>query len=104
MAIETLLDALGTDAERDAQHVTDAARAEAARICAEAEARVAQQCTAALALREAELRAFSDARRAAALRDARAKRLRARNEFLDRVFTSVMARLPGTLDEPTHAD
>jgi vacuolar-type H+-ATPase subunit E/Vma4 len=104
MAIETLLDALGTEAERDAQHVTDAARAEAARIRAEAEARLAQQCNAALALREAELRASSDARRAAALRDARAGRLRARDEFLDRVFTTVTARLPGTLDDPTHAD
>ena len=104
MAIETLLEALGTEAERDAQHVTDAARAEAARIRAEAEARVAEQCNAALAAHEAELRASSDARRAVALRDARASRLRARDAFLDRVFSLVTARLPGTLDDPIHAD
>ena len=104
MAIETLLEALGSEAERDAQQVTDAARTEAARIRAEADARVAEQCNAALAAHEAELRASTDARRAAALRDARASRLRARDAFLDRVFSLVTARLPGTLDDPIHED
>jgi vacuolar-type H+-ATPase subunit E/Vma4 len=103
MAIESLLDALGSDTERDAQQVVDAAHAEAARIRAAAEARVAERCSAALAAHEAQLCRATDARRAAAMREARAEALRARDEFLERVFTSVERQLTGMLDTPAHS-
>jgi vacuolar-type H+-ATPase subunit E/Vma4 len=98
MAVESLLDALGADADRDARQIVDAARAEAARICADADGRAARRCSEALASRAAELQLSSDARRARARRDARVQILRARETFLDRVFAAVEAELPGVLD------
>jgi vacuolar-type H+-ATPase subunit E/Vma4 len=103
MAIESLLEALGSEAARDVQQVTEAARAEAAQVRAAAEARVAQRQSAALAARESELRAAADARRATAMREARARRLQARDAFLERVFAAAASQLPGTLETPAHA-
>lgn len=104
MAIASLLDALEHDAERDAREVVDAARAEAERIRAEAEARVAQRCGAALAAHESELRLAADAHRARARREARARVLNARSAFLERVFRAVSAELPNVLESAAQRD
>jgi vacuolar-type H+-ATPase subunit E/Vma4 len=100
MAIEPLLGALGQDAERDIREIAEAARVEAERIRAAAQARVAQRCANALQSREAELRSEGDAQRARALREARASMLRARDAFLERVFLAVTTELRGELRKP----
>ncbi|MGH7696025.1 MAG: V-type ATP synthase subunit E [Gemmatimonadaceae bacterium] len=104
MAIESLLAALGEDAERAVREITERAFAEAQRIRADAETHVTRRCDTALAEREAELRAATDAQRAKARREARALVLHARNAFLDRVFGAVMPRLSGLLQAPACND
>ena len=100
MAIESLLAALGEDAERAVQEIAERTRAQAQRIRADAETHVTRRCDAALAQREAGLRAATDAQRAKARREARSLVLQARNAFLDRVFGAVTPRLSGLLEAP----
>jgi vacuolar-type H+-ATPase subunit E/Vma4 len=104
MALDLLLESLARDVEGDAREVLDAARAEAARIRAAAEARAGQRCAEALATREAALRASMDAERARARRDAHAGALRARARFLDRTFAAAAAELPRALDAPANTE
>ena len=104
MALELFLDSLARDVEGDARDVLDAARAEAARILADANTRAARRCDEALAARDVELRAGMDSTRARARREARIATLRARDGFLERTFGAAEAELPGTLDAAPHAD
>ena len=104
MALDRLLDSLARDVEGEARQILDAARAEAARIRAEADAQAARRCAEAIATRETALRVQMDAHLARARRDARVATLVAREAFLDRTFEAVEAELPRALDAPEHAD
>ena len=103
MALDGLLDAIARDGDAESQRLLDAAKSEAARLRAAADARAERRCAEAVAAREAQLRAARDARRARALTKARAEVLRARDRFLHRVFHAAESRMPRFFDRPDAA-
>lgn len=103
MALDALLQSLTRDAEHESEALLEQARGEAARIRAEADARVARRCADAVAVREIELRDRADGARARASREARARLLDARRRLLDRVRAATEEALRRALDAPERA-
>ena len=102
MAIESLLEALGEEGDVEAKRVVEEARAEAARIEAEAASRVAARTADAVAARERELAAEGDAGKARLRHEGAVGILHARNRLLERVFDTASAAFPHALDLPAH--
>lgn len=103
MALDGLLQAMAADGDVEARQLIDEARARADSIRAAADARAERRCAEALASRDASLQSEFDALRAGAVREAREQVLRAREEFLEQVFTAVSHALPGVLDDASSA-
>lgn len=99
MALDVLLQAIAEDGEAEARRILDAANTDAAAIRTAADARAAQRCAEAGALREAELRAELETRRARTRNDARVQVLLARERFMDGIFDEAEKRLPGILEQ-----
>jgi vacuolar-type H+-ATPase subunit E/Vma4 len=97
MALDHLLAGLEREAAVQANALLAAARTEAARIAAEADARLARRRTVELGAEEAKLRGAAEAALGVARRSGRGDALEARARFLDRVFTAARALFPATL-------
>lgn len=96
MALDDLLARLEREAEARADAILEEARAEAARIEAEAARGLARRREERLARREMELRQELEEELVAARQRGRAAALRARADFLDRTFAAARERLEGS--------
>ena len=97
MALDHLLAGLEREAAAQADALLAGARTEAARITAEADARLARRRTVEFGAEEAKLRGAAEAALGAARRSGRGQVLEARGRFLDRVFAAAQALFPATL-------
>ena len=97
MPLEHLLDALEREATAQAEALLAAARAEAATIARDADARLARRRSELLGSREEELRGAAAAALGEARRASRATALEARQRLLERVLAAARARLPEAL-------
>jgi len=104
MAGDTLLAALGRDADAEAAAILARADADAAAVRAGAEARVAAVRDARVAARRAELAAATERAGGAARREARQQLLAARWRFVQRVLDRAGAMLPAALEGAAGAD
>lgn len=103
MALDALLSALRQEADRTEEGLLTSARDEAARLRAEAIARVEHRCAEAIATREAELRAAAEVARARAQQAAAVRVVEARDSCLERIFRATEDSLARALDSPDYA-
>jgi vacuolar-type H+-ATPase subunit E/Vma4 len=103
MALDALLSALRQEADRTVEQLLGSARDDAARLRAEAAARVEHRCAEAVAAREAELKASADVARARAQRTAAVRVVQARDAFLERIFHATDDALTRALESPEYA-
>jgi vacuolar-type H+-ATPase subunit E/Vma4 len=97
MPLDHLLAGLEREAAVQADALLAAARTEAARIAADADARLARRRTVELGAEEAKLRGAAETALGAARRSSRGRVLEARGRFLTRVFDSARALFPATI-------
>ncbi|HKK27876.1 MAG TPA: hypothetical protein VKB18_07325 [Gemmatimonadota bacterium] len=91
MSLEALLAAIERGASEEAARLVDEARAEAARLEAEAAGRLARRREASTSAWEADLRSRAEAGVAAVRREARESVLEAREELLERAFAAAVS-------------
>lgn len=103
MALDALLSALREEADRTVEQLLGSARDEAARLRAEANARVEERCADTIATREAKLKADAELARVRAQRAAAVRVVQARDACLERIFRATEDALARALDSPEYA-
>lgn len=103
MALDALLSALTQEADRAVEQILTAAREDAVRLRAQADALVERRCADAIAAREAELKASAELERVRTQRATAVRAVQSRDACLDRVFGAAAAALESALDAPDKA-